>query len=158
MPGNGPVVPGILLFSAEEVHPVSGSSRLAVAFLFAAGTAFGSFLNVLAWRLPRGESLLWPPSRCPSCGRRLATRDLVPVLSWVLLGGRCRYCGAGIHWRYPLVELLSGLSLVVPYVLVGPYLRALFLGLAGLFLCCVLAFMLAERGFPGGLQRVNSTF
>ena len=73
------------------------------------GLVVGSFLNVVVYRLPRGESLVHPRSRCPSCGVQLAVRDNVPVLSWLLLGGRCRHCQASISSRYPVVELLTGL-------------------------------------------------
>lgn len=68
------------------------------------GLAVGSFVNVLIWRLPRGESLVSPFSRCPFCGHRLAPRDLVPVASWLLLRGRCRYCSHPLPALYPLVE------------------------------------------------------
>jgi leader peptidase (prepilin peptidase) / N-methyltransferase len=77
---------------------------LAAALL---GALIGSFLNVVAWRLPRGESLLHPGSHCPSCGAPVKPYDNVPVLSWLLLRGRCRSCGAAISPRYPLVELLT---------------------------------------------------
>jgi leader peptidase (prepilin peptidase)/N-methyltransferase len=73
------------------------------------GLLIGSFLNVVIWRVPRNESIVAPPSHCPSCDTRLAARDNVPVLSWVLLRGKCRYCGVGISARYPAVELLTGL-------------------------------------------------
>jgi leader peptidase (prepilin peptidase)/N-methyltransferase len=76
------------------------------------GLAFGSFLNVVLYRMPRRESLSSPPSRCPACGTPLAWRDNVPVLSWLLLRGRCRYCHARISAQYPLVELASGLIFV----------------------------------------------
>jgi leader peptidase (prepilin peptidase) / N-methyltransferase len=68
------------------------------------GLAIGSFLNVVVWRVPRGESVARPPSACPSCGHRIRARDNVPVLSWMLLRGRCRDCRAPIARRYPLVE------------------------------------------------------
>jgi leader peptidase (prepilin peptidase) / N-methyltransferase len=71
------------------------------------GLAVGSFLNVVVWRLPRGESLSAPPSACPRCGHRIRARDNVPVLSWVLLRGRCRDCRARIPVRYPLVEAVT---------------------------------------------------
>src|SRR5918992_5523107 len=73
------------------------------------GAIVGSFLNVVAYRLPRGESLATPPSRCPSCGAPVKPYDNIPVLSWFLLRGRCRNCGAPISWRYPLVEAGTGL-------------------------------------------------
>ena len=71
------------------------------------GAAIGSFLNVVAWRLPKGESLVKPRSRCPSCGTEISARDNIPVLSWLLLRGRCRHCGAAISARYPLIEALT---------------------------------------------------
>jgi leader peptidase (prepilin peptidase) / N-methyltransferase len=72
------------------------------------GLLVGSFLNVVAWRLPRGESLVRPRSRCPSCGTAIRPWDNIPVVSWLLLRGRCRDCGARIAPRYPIVELATG--------------------------------------------------
>jgi leader peptidase (prepilin peptidase)/N-methyltransferase len=72
------------------------------------GLLVGSFLNVVAHRLPRGESLIRPRSRCPECGTQLRAIDNVPVISWLLLRGRCHHCGASISARYPAVELLTG--------------------------------------------------
>ncbi|MEA2269719.1 MAG: leader peptidase (prepilin peptidase) / N-methyltransferase [Solirubrobacteraceae bacterium] len=80
----------------------------AVVAAAVAGLLVGSFLNVVAYRLPRGESLVHPRSRCPGCGAPIAPYDNVPVLSWLLLRGRCRRCGAPISPRYPLVELATG--------------------------------------------------
>jgi leader peptidase (prepilin peptidase)/N-methyltransferase len=77
------------------------------------GLALGSFLNVVIARLPKGESVVHPPSRCPRCKHRIAPRDNVPVLSWILLRGRCRHCRKKISWRYPVVELTSGLLLLL---------------------------------------------
>jgi leader peptidase (prepilin peptidase) / N-methyltransferase len=71
------------------------------------GLVVGSFLNVVAYRLPRRESLLHPRSRCPGCEAPIAPYDNVPVLSWLVLRGRCRRCGTGISARYPLVELAT---------------------------------------------------
>jgi len=76
---------------------------------FLVGLCFGSFANVVAYRLPLGKSIIHPPSSCPSCSRRLGGMDLIPVLSWVLLLARCRYCGAKIPLSYPLAELVCGL-------------------------------------------------
>lgn len=81
----------------------------AVALIFLAGLAIGSFLNVVAYRLPRGESLATPPSRCPRCETPIRLYDNVPVLGWLLLRGRCRECGEPISWRYPAVELTTGI-------------------------------------------------
>jgi leader peptidase (prepilin peptidase) / N-methyltransferase len=73
------------------------------------GAVFGSFLNVVAYRLPRGESLSRPRSRCPQCQTQIKAYDNVPVLSWLALRGRCRACRAPISARYPLVEAVTGL-------------------------------------------------
>ena len=75
---------------------------------FLLGLAIGSFLNVCIWRLPREESIIRPGSHCPACSTVLGVRDLVPVLSWIFLRGKCRICGAKISWRYPAVELCTG--------------------------------------------------
>ena len=79
-----------------------------VAVIGVLGLLVGSFLNVVIYRLPRGESLNRPASRCPSCGTPIKPYDNVPVVSWLLLRGRCRHCGAAISPRYPLVEALTG--------------------------------------------------
>lgn len=79
----------------------------AIAFAAVLGLAVGSFLNVVVHRLPRGESLNHPRSHCPACGHPVRPRDNVPVLSWLLLRGRCRDCGASIAVRYPLLELCT---------------------------------------------------
>jgi leader peptidase (prepilin peptidase) / N-methyltransferase len=77
---------------------------VAVVAAAVAGLLIGSFLNVVAYRLPRGESLSHPRSRCPGCRAPIAPYDNIPVVSWLLLRGRCRHCGEPISIRYPLVE------------------------------------------------------
>ena len=79
------------------------------AIAVALGLAFGSFLNVVIYRLPRGESLSHPPSRCPGCGQPIRIYDNIPVLGWLLLRGRARCCKIPISARYPLIEALGGL-------------------------------------------------
>ena len=76
------------------------------------GTAIGSFLNVVIYRVPAGKSIVRPPSACPSCGHQITARDNIPVVSWLLLRGKCRNCAAPISARYPLVELLTGAAWV----------------------------------------------
>ena len=71
------------------------------------GACVGSFLNVVAWRMPRQESVVLPPSHCPRCGTQLQWFENIPVIGWLVLGGHCRHCGAAISLRYPLVELLT---------------------------------------------------
>ena len=86
---------------------------VAVVFITLAGLAIGSFLNVVIWRVPRGESIVSPPSHCPQCDAEIRGRDNIPVLSWVILRGKCRDCGAHISARYPGVELLTGALFLV---------------------------------------------
>jgi leader peptidase (prepilin peptidase)/N-methyltransferase len=81
------------------------------------GLLIGSFLNVCIGRLPAGESIVSPPSRCPSCGTRLAWYDNVPVFSWIWLGGKCRSCGVAISPRYVIVELATAAVFVLQGVM-----------------------------------------
>ena len=81
---------------------------LLATFCGALGLVIGSFLNVVVWRVPRGESVVRPRSYCPSCDAGIRPRDEVPVFSWLMLRGRCRDCRHPISVRYPLVELLTG--------------------------------------------------
>ena len=83
------------------------------------GLLIGSFLNVVIWRVPRRESIVSPPSACPRCGQRIAPRDNVPVVSWLVLRGRCRGCRQPISIRYPLVELGTALTFVLVVVRFG---------------------------------------
>ena len=85
--------------------------------IFLLGLLFGSFLNVCITRLPQGQSIVTPRSRCPQCLHTLAWYDNVPLLSWMLLARRCRHCGAAIPWRYPLVELATGLWFASSYAI-----------------------------------------
>jgi len=104
-----------------------------IALLGVLGLIFGSFVNALVWRLyeqekladKKGEktaerrrelSITKGRSMCPNCGHELAAKDLVPVVSWVMLGGKCRYCRKPISWQYPVVELLTGMLFVVSYL------------------------------------------
>jgi leader peptidase (prepilin peptidase) / N-methyltransferase len=80
-----------------------------LAFAAPLGLVIGSFLNVVAYRLPRGESLVAPPSHCPGCDTPIKPWDNIPLLSWLFLRGRCRSCGERISPRYPLVEVITGL-------------------------------------------------
>ncbi len=83
------------------------------------GLVWGSFLNVVIYRLPRKQSLVYPPSTCPSCGQRIKPYDNIPLVSFLLLRGKCRSCGASISWRYPLVEAITAASLLLLYFYFG---------------------------------------
>ncbi|MBN1943652.1 MAG: prepilin peptidase [Phycisphaerae bacterium] len=84
-------------------------------FVAAFGACIGSFLNVVIWRLPRGLSIVFPGSHCPCCGRAIRWYDNVPIFSWLLLQGRCRFCGVGISPRYLCIESFTALLLVGLY-------------------------------------------
>lgn len=81
-----------------------------VLWFTALGACFGSLLNVFIYRLPRAMSMVRPPSSCPQCSREIAWYDNIPVIGWLLLGGRCRWCQAAISIRYPLVEALVAME------------------------------------------------
>ena len=87
-----------------------------VAAFFLFGLVFGSFLNVCIYRMPRELSVVKPRSACPACGAPIAAYDNIPVLSWILLGGRCRHCKAAISPRYAAVELLTGVFFILGYL------------------------------------------
>ncbi|MDR3068191.1 MAG: prepilin peptidase [Cellulomonas sp.] len=104
------------------------------------GLAVGSFLNVVVWRVPQGKSVVSPPSACPSCGHAIRARDNVPVLSWVLLRGRCRDCSAPISVRYPLVEVGTAAAFVLvtlKFGLTWPLLAYLYLAAVGIALALI---------------------
>jgi leader peptidase (prepilin peptidase)/N-methyltransferase len=88
-------------------------------FAFAPALALGSFLNVVAARLPEGRSLVRPPSACMGCGREIAWYDNVPLVSFAVLRGRCRRCGTRIGWRYPAVELATALLVAASFLRFG---------------------------------------
>jgi leader peptidase (prepilin peptidase) / N-methyltransferase len=120
---------------------MSMSPLVAATLCGLAGLAVGSFANVVIDRVPRGESLVRPGSRCPSCGEPVAWRDNLPVVGWLLLGGRCRHCQAPIDVRYPLVELGMGVlwSLLTLRLVAAGLGWAVPAYLALAFLCVVLA-------------------
>lgn len=95
------------------------SDPLAVVTVVLLGLLVGSFLNVVVHRLPRGESLVRPRSRCVACGTQIAAYDNVPVVSWLVLRGRCRHCGAGVSARYPLIEALTGVLFAAVALICG---------------------------------------
>lgn len=109
-------------------------------FLGLFGLLFGSFANVVIWRVPRGESIVSPGSHCPSCGLQIRWYDNVPVLSWLVLKAQCRDCGVHISARYPAVELLSGLLWVVAALKWGMSVRTVF-GITFFYLLLVLTFI-----------------
>jgi leader peptidase (prepilin peptidase) / N-methyltransferase len=100
------------------------------------GLAVGSFLNVVIHRLPRGGSVVHPPSRCPGCSYQLRWSDNIPVLSWLFLRGRCRKCGAGISVRYPIVEILTMIVFLLHLWIFG---WTVLMGVRVAFACAMIA-------------------
>jgi leader peptidase (prepilin peptidase)/N-methyltransferase len=88
-------------------------------FIFVTGILIGSFLNVCIYRIPRDESIAFPASHCTSCGKNIKYYDLVPILSYIFLKGRCRYCGEKISIRYPAIEALTGILFLSVYLKYG---------------------------------------
>lgn len=94
---------------------------VSVVLLFAAGAAFGSFFNVVGIRLPVGQSVVLPPSKCMNCGHRLSPADLIPLFGWFMCKGRCRYCGEPVSFLYPAVEFATGvLFAALPFLSPDP--------------------------------------
>lgn len=103
---------------AEQIF-VAADGALLILFFAALGAVIGSFLNVIIHRVPRGESIVLPRSRCPQCGAAIRPQDNVPVLSYLVLGGRCRACRAPISARYPLVEALTAALFALAFARAG---------------------------------------
>ncbi len=128
------------------------------------GLFLGSFYNVCSDRYLSGESILWPPSHCTACNAKLSPLELIPLVSWLVLRGRCRHCGAVIGWRYPLMELASGFfAALVGYrfgasvaCLIGLVFTGLFLVLSAIDFQ---AFLLPDKmTFPGAILAVPAPF
>lgn len=90
-----------------------------IIYIFLIGIVFGSFFNVCIFRIPNKQSILNPQSYCYNCNTMIRYLDLIPILSWIFLKGKCRYCGQKISLRYPLIELLTGILFVMTYNVYG---------------------------------------
>jgi len=86
---------------------------------FILGTVLGSFYNVVGYRIPKGESIVSPPSHCPKCNHRLTAAELIPILSYMLLGGKCKNCRTKISFFYPFFELFTGVCFALSYLVFG---------------------------------------
>ena len=113
---------------------------------FIGGMITGSFVGVVAHRIPRGRSIVGPRSECPSCGSQIAAYDNVPVISWLLLGGQCRSCSARIPARYPLVELAVGIAFAATALVLRDEPAALALGLVFVAILAAITLTDLERG------------
>ena len=135
---------------------VAMSLAYAAALAGAFGLLIGSFLNVVAYRLPRGESVVFPASHCPSCDTPIKPYDNVPVLSWLILRGRCRSCHTAISARYPIVEAVTA-GLLVAVVLTQGEGADLWLGLAFVILLVPVTLIdLDHRIIPNTLMLIGT--
>jgi len=94
-------------------------NTLTIIFIFIIGTLIGSFLNVVIFRIPKGESISFPPSHCQNCKTRLTVLDLIPIISYIYLRGKCRTCGEKVSVQYPIIEGVTGLVFIFTYVNFG---------------------------------------
>jgi leader peptidase (prepilin peptidase) / N-methyltransferase len=90
-----------------------------ILYVFIVGTIFGSFFNVCIYRIPAGKSVVYPPSSCGHCNTRLRALDMIPVLSYIFLGGKCRHCKQSFSARYAIVELMTGIIYAALYMTYG---------------------------------------
>ncbi|HEY7290905.1 MAG TPA: prepilin peptidase [Vicinamibacterales bacterium] len=115
------------------------------------GAVVGSFLNVCIYRLPLGRSVVWPASACPACKRPLAFYENVPIVSFLVLGGRCRSCRTSISWRYPLIEALTGCLFAFLYWRFGPTLLFVSRAVFGAALIALFAIDLEHHLLPNAI-------
>jgi len=108
--------------------------------LFILGAIIGSFLNVVIFRLKHRQSFITGRSYCPHCRKTLGFWDLIPILSFVFLRGRCRYCGQKISWQYPLVELITALAFILPYFSLSLVIEYYFLVIIFCFLIVIFVY------------------
>jgi len=122
--------------------PIIGEGELLIALiLFGYGLIVGSFLNVCIYRLPRGKSIISPSSSCPNCNKPIPWYDNIPLLSYVLLRGRCRFCGSPISYIYPLVEFITAFFFSITYLWHGLSLQLL---IDLLFICLLILFLFID--------------
>jgi len=131
----------ILTDSFESITGVPEGVMYFFVFIF--GAAVGSFLNVVIHRVPNRQSIVFPNSACPKCGNSIKSYDNIPILSWLLLRGKCRNCSEGISARYPAVELLTALLFLTVYATIGfnP-----FLPVCLIFVAAVVALLFIDAG------------
>jgi len=121
-------------------------------FVFVLGAVIGSFLNVCIVRLPRGESLLRPPSHCPHCNKPIRFYDNIPIISYMILRGKCRYCNNRISLQYPVVEALTGLLAIALFMKYGPSMQFLLLFLFSSALLIITFIDLAHQIIPDAIS------
>jgi leader peptidase (prepilin peptidase)/N-methyltransferase len=140
---------GVVSVHADTLGGVSEAMRVLIALLF--GLSLGSFLTVVVHRVPEKQSVVAPRSACPACGTTIAARDNIPVVSYLMLRGKCRSCGARISPVYPLIELLTAALVVGAAVRFDRPLRAAILGLFLVLLVAVAVIDARHRIIPNRL-------
>ncbi len=125
-----------------------------ILFVVLTGLAFGSFVTLASWRLPRGEDIAVKPSRCPDCDTKLTFSDLWPVVSWLSSRGKCRHCGRPVSPRYPLTELATAILFVLVYAQAGLTLAGLMLALFAVALMIMVVVDLEHFIIPDPLHLV----
>lgn len=136
-------------------------SLLLQLFAIAFGACIGSFLNVVIYRIPAGLSILYPPSRCPHCLRKLAPRDNIPIIGWFLIRGKCRYCHSPVSWRYPAIEALTAFLFWCVAAYFGTSQPPVVLGFYALFLSWLLALAMIDfdtQTLPNSLTQSGLVF
>jgi leader peptidase (prepilin peptidase)/N-methyltransferase len=137
-----------MVLSTFSGHPIF------LILLFIYGSVIGSFLNVCIFRLPEGESIIRPPSRCGSCGRQLGVIDLIPVFAALIFRFRCRYCGRRYSWQYPFVEAATGALFVGARLAFGLSLEAVAVIVIGCALIVIFFIDLRYLIIPDGLNAI----
>ena len=132
-------------FHYERPELIMGEILL-IIWLGAVGAALGSFLNVVIYRLPRGESLVSPPSHCPKCNHKIRLYDNLPIFGWFLLGGQCRDCKQPISFRYPLIEIVTCIIVTTFACLIMPLERSIELNIVSIIWFAVLHLFLLTLG------------
>lgn len=133
-----------MVYFQNSFENVTGlPEAVAYVFVFAFGAAVGSFLNVVIHRVPLGESIVLPNSACPKCGTPIKPYDNIPLLSWMILRGKCRECSAPIAARYPAVEMLTAVMFLVVYAVVG---ANAFLPVCLIFVAAMIALIFIDAG------------
>lgn len=131
-----------MIFFLSSFEAVTGMPEyVGFIFVFAFGAAIGSFLNVVIHRVPNEESIVFPNSACPKCKAPINAYDNIPILSWLILGGKCRKCKEPIAWRYPAVELLTALLFVLVFWRIG---FTPFLPVALMFVAVIVSLMFID--------------
>jgi leader peptidase (prepilin peptidase)/N-methyltransferase len=110
----------------------------------------GSFINVCIYRIPEKKSIVTPPSSCRNCGRGIKWHDNIPVLSYMILGGKCRYCGEPISMQYPMVEMFTGFLVALLFIKLGPTFDMFFITLAAVILIIIAGIDLRTMLIPNG--------